>query len=182
MQEQAPSTSAKKRTQTHALDYPLTNLPKSELWEARLQQLTVYQRANGHCKVPVGSQDYPYLGRWVDNQRQAYRCYMEGKASWLDKERIEALTKIGFVWSIRTKLVSLETRLSQMENYRKIHGHLRVPQRRDPAGLSHWIQEQRRNRRLGKMSDERKAALDAVGFEWEATGKLGKDNSNTNKE
>jgi len=112
-------------------DYPLTHLPKQQLWEARFQQLSRYRQQHGHCRVPVNSGgDYPYLGRWVDNQRQAYRCYNEGKPSWLNEERIQQFESIDFVWSVRKEpCVPLETRLRQFRAYVDEHGDGNVPVR-----------------------------------------------------
>ena len=81
-------------------------------------------------QVPVCSKTHPHLGRWVDNQRQAYRMYMESKRSWLNAERIAALDSVNFVWCAQTiPALSFAERLQQMREFREQNGHTRVPNR-----------------------------------------------------
>ena len=47
----------------------LKNIPKSQLWQTRFDELVRYKQQYGNVLVPVASKTHPHLGRWVDNQR-----------------------------------------------------------------------------------------------------------------
>ena len=61
-------------------------------WNTNLDHLKTYKEEHGH--VNVTRTDDKVLGRWVDNQRQAYRNLVEGKPSSLTPERIKELEKV----------------------------------------------------------------------------------------
>ena len=61
-------------------------------WNTNLDNLKTYKEEHGH--VNVTRTDDKVLGRWVDNQRQAYRNLVEGKPSSLTPERIKELEKV----------------------------------------------------------------------------------------
>ena len=146
-------------------DSNLKHLPKNQLWQARFDELCRYKQEFGSCQVPVCSKTHPHLGRWVDNQRQAYRMYMENKRSWLNTERIAALDSIGFIWVAQAiPALSFAERLQQLKEFREQNGHCRVPNRH-PSGLGKWIADQRRRKDV--MTQERWAQLDDAGMEWE---------------
>jgi len=71
-------------------------------WDERLEELKEYRELHGNCLVPQQYPENPQLGTWVSNQRKQFRLRMEGKASPMTEERVQKLTKIGFVWSIFT--------------------------------------------------------------------------------
>jgi hypothetical protein len=53
----------------------------------------------------------------------------------------------------------------QLEDYKKVQGHLVVPKRSpDYLKLSEWIARQRKMERLGRLSDSRKQRLLEIGF------------------
>ena len=61
-------------------------------WNTNLQNLKTYKEKHGHTNV--SRTDDKVLGRWVNNQRQAYRCLLEGKQSSLTAARIHELEKV----------------------------------------------------------------------------------------
>lgn len=62
--------------------------------------------------------------------------------------------------------------LQRLKEFRKEFKHCRVPNRYErDRKLGLWVTYQRRARLLGKISDERKAALEKLGFEWQLRGK-----------
>lgn len=61
-------------------------------WNLNLQNLKTYKEKHGHTNV--SRTDDKVLGRWVNNQRQAYRCLLEGKQSSLTAARIHELEKV----------------------------------------------------------------------------------------
>lgn len=72
-----------------------------ELWRLNYEELIKYKKKHGHCNVPQMYSLNESLGRWVAQQRAQYKRKMDGKSSYITDERIAALTKIGFVWSMR---------------------------------------------------------------------------------
>eukprot|EP00814_Leptocylindrus_danicus_P018345 CAMPEP_0116014752 /NCGR_PEP_ID=MMETSP0321-20121206/6442_1 /TAXON_ID=163516 /ORGANISM="Leptocylindrus danicus var. danicus, Strain B650" /LENGTH=165 /DNA_ID=CAMNT_0003484419 /DNA_START=337 /DNA_END=831 /DNA_ORIENTATION=- len=68
----------------------------AQQWNARFQEIKLYQAKHGHCNVPRRSGK---LGTWVDKQRVQYRLLLDGRQSSMADERIQKLESIGFQWS-----------------------------------------------------------------------------------
>jgi hypothetical protein len=84
--------------------------------------------------------------------------------------RIRALESLGFEWDCYG--AAWGERLSELADYRKIHGHCKVPQRySENIKLGAWVKKQRSNYRLhveGKKSPmtlSRIQELERLGFE-----------------
>ena len=69
----------------------------NERWNNNFNELVAYDKANGSVDVQKSNGE---LGRWVHNQRQAYKFFNSGKKSTLTPERIERLESIGFKWRV----------------------------------------------------------------------------------
>jgi hypothetical protein len=109
---------------------------------------------------------------WVTNQRSQYSLHLKGKTSSITFPRIQALESLGFEWGSRE--TAWEDRLSELADYRKVHGHCNVPWRySENAKLGTWVANQRSQYRWhqkGKTSPitlPRIQALERLGFEWE---------------
>ena len=161
-----------------------------ELWQQRFDRLLEFKQRFGHCRVPVKWEEDGDLARWVASQRHtAHR----GR---LPEERRLRLDEIGFIWNAdadfrlppfpakRTPAANLqllwERRYSEMKAFQQEHGHTNVSEAYDKK-LSHWREVQREFRRKGKLSPERIARLDAIGFEWERAGLNGASVSESNQ-
>lgn len=71
-------------------------------WMERFRELVDFKQKYGTCLVPSGYCENPKLGTWVQHQRRQYKRFKEGKSdSYITKERICALEKLGFVWNPR---------------------------------------------------------------------------------
>ncbi len=70
-----------------------------ENWQFMYSKALEYYEEYGNLKILqiYETNDGIKLGRWIINQRQAY------KNNKLSKERIEALERIGMIWSVRNK-------------------------------------------------------------------------------
>ncbi|KAL9180681.1 LOW QUALITY PROTEIN: hypothetical protein ACHAXT_011134 [Thalassiosira profunda] len=55
-------------------------------------------------------------------------------------------------------------RFNELEDFKKQNGHCNVPRTSGPLGG--WVKTQRRAHKEGKMRDDRKQRLEAIGFEW----------------
>jgi hypothetical protein len=140
------------------------------VWEGRLSELADYHKIHGHCNVPHNSENSK-LGKWVGTQRSHYFLQLEGKTSPMTTLRIQDLESLGFEWDSRG--AAWEDRLSELDDYRKIHGHWNVPRIcNEYPKLAQWAATQRKQYRLhlkGKtshMTPFRIQELESIGFEW----------------
>jgi hypothetical protein len=99
---------------------------KGTAWEDRLSELTDYRKVQGHCNVPQKYCENAKLGQWVANQRTQYSLHLRGKRSSITLLRIQALESLCFEWYCGASC-TWEDRLSELIDYRKIHGHCNVP-------------------------------------------------------
>jgi hypothetical protein len=87
------------------------------------------------------------------------------------------LESLGFEWGVCVTHPAWEDRLSELADYRRIHGHCNVPYKyRENPKLGMWITKQRYQYRLhreGKtssMTTLRIQELESLGFEWDSYG------------
>jgi hypothetical protein len=146
-------------------------------WENRLSELADYRKINGHCNVPNKYSENTKLGAWVGTQRTQYKLHAEGKTSSMTLPRIQELERLGIEW--RVCVTAWEDRLSELAEYRKIHGHCNVPRNEIPM-LNKWAGRQRNQYKLyreGKISSItplRIQTLEILDFEWDYSGPSGK--------
>jgi hypothetical protein len=143
-------------------------------WEDRLSELADFRKIHGHCNAPQKYSENTKLGKWVGTRRDDYRLHVKGKTSPLSIFRINGLDGLGFNWDYPG--ATWEDRLSELVDYRKIHGHCNVPQRySENYKLGHWVGTQRKQYKLhleektSQISLTRIQALESLGFEWKAS-------------
>lgn len=127
-------------------------------WDSMFVQLLEHMRPmhNGKRRdIPVSEE----LKRWILTQRQAR------KRGELEPEREKRLNSIRFEWEpFASRWAKMFAELKQFHGE---YGHCRVP-----AGwpknqtLANWVGVQRARKIDGKLSDERQASLDSLGFTW----------------
>jgi hypothetical protein len=149
-------------------------------WETRLSELAEYRRIHGHCNVPQRCSEYPKLATWVLTQRRQYRGNLRGQKSHIKLSRIQELERLGFNWGFCA--TSWEDRLSELAEYRIIHGHCNVSNNcSENTRLAYWVGKQRCQYRLhqeGKksfMTTFRIQELESIGFEWDSRGATWED-------
>ena len=125
-----------------------------------LHALKAFVALHHHARVPPAYRDpdgYP-LGSWVSVRRSEYR------AGRLVPERAAILQGLpGWTWDKRSH--NFDRGLEALHTFGRVHGHARVPRGyRAPAGFSlgSWVLQRRRDYRLGRLSPERVAALEAM--------------------
>jgi hypothetical protein len=140
-------------------------------WEDRLSELADYRKIYGHCNVPRKYNENTKLGKWVATQRSNYRLHREGKKSFMTLSRIQELGSLGFDWGVCRN--TWEDRLSELADYRTIHGHCNVPQNySENSKLANWVATQRYQYKLhlegniSSMTLSRIRELEGIGFEW----------------
>jgi hypothetical protein len=164
--------SANKYSQKLSTSHPPPNAAgRYSAWEDRLSELADYRKIYGHCNVPRNHSENSKLANWVKKQRSNYSLHQAGKASHMTLSRIQELESLGFEWTVC--VIAWEDRLSELANYRKIHGHCNVPQNcSENTKLGKWVGTQRNNYRLhregkkSQMTTIRIQELESLGFEW----------------
>jgi hypothetical protein len=93
--------------------------------------------------------------------------------------RLRALEGLDFAWDAFDAL--WKQRLSELANYRDIHGHCNVPTNyRENKSLGTWVRTQKvqyQHKKLGNkshMTDSRLQALEGLDFVWDASDALWK--------
>ncbi|RKZ83353.1 MAG: hypothetical protein DRR19_19260 [Candidatus Parabeggiatoa sp. nov. 1] len=131
-------------------------------WNEMYEALIEYKRIHGHCNVPTRSTqklENPQLSTWIGEQRKAKR---KGR---LSEERIEKLNVIGFIWNPFKE--SWETKYAMLVEFVNKYGYCDVPFKwPENPQLSEWFFDQRKNKKRGKLNQERIEKLEKLGFEW----------------
>jgi hypothetical protein len=152
-------------------------------WEEKFVRLAAYEAEHGDCAVPTRWAEDPQLATWVDNQRMMKRNLDHGKTNnGMTAARAAKLTALGFVWESPLE-VYWEAQLVRLAAYKAAHGHCNAPRDRgtglrDPAKLGNWVNTQRKGKKQldcgetakghsCRMTVERAAKLEALGFEWD---------------
>ena len=139
--------------------------PFEEAFESGLSELAAYVAVHGDARVPkrYTTPTGFRLGPWCVSRRN------DRKAARLTAERVASLDALGFAWDPLQD--TFEAGLAELGAYVARRGDANVPQRyKTPAGfeLGRWCSIRRNDRKVGRLSAERVAALDALGFVWDA--------------
>ncbi|GFH61929.1 hypothetical protein CTEN210_18405 [Chaetoceros tenuissimus] len=148
--------------------------PYDKIWENQLEALKVYKSKRGHFNVPGKYKENQSLATWVEYQRSQF------KLSKLSEERVNMLNAIGFDWTAPTRDSAWSYNFDQLKLYKSTHGDCNVPARyKENRPLGTWVYTQRSRYKLSKLSDERIARLNSIGFDW--TIKVSKENTWSDK-
>lgn len=134
----------------------VADLPTAS-WDEMLARLVTYYTSHGRGAVPPATSS---LGVWTAGQR------LERRHALLLPERENSLTGVGFEWAPHWSGVTWGQRYAELVAFCDKHGHCRV--RYSGGGLGGWVSTQRRARKAGRLSRERTAKLESVGFIWDA--------------
>ena len=93
----------------------------------------------------------------------------------LNKEKIDALEDIGFVWAKQKGDKLWEHKFRDLQAYHAQNGHSNVPTKyREDTALGRWVSTQRKQYKEMKngqrtlMTEERARRLERLGFKWNA--------------
>jgi hypothetical protein len=127
-------------------------------WESMFAELKRYKEKYGHCNETLYKERLqPKLAAWVNKQRKLQK---EGR---LRADRQTRLDELGFVWNTLDAAWFIE-----LKRYKEEYGDCNVRQKwRHNLKLAAWVSFQRVQERAGKLSAERKARLDELGFDWD---------------
>jgi hypothetical protein len=161
-------TAREERRQEKIRHIPQT---REEIWNLRLKELHEYKRNFGDCLVPSVFPSNPALKRWVNRQREQYKCVQDGQRTFLTSERLRLLEGVGFVWNLNS--FNWNCKLQELELFFKMKGHTNVPAVGKYTSLSQWIRRQRSeykkylNKEKTQMDGERVLLLRNVGLQLE---------------
>lgn len=131
--------------------------------EYRLRWAKEYEEENGHLRVPASYEcddGFP-LGAWIESLRRSY------KNGSLSEDMVEALDKLGMVWSFKDMEVPAKWLESyeMLKLYREEYGNVLVPQAYevDDYKLGIWVS----NQRSGELNEKQVELLDEIGFVWD---------------
>ena len=157
------NNAANVKASTHEI-MSLLNINSSE-WDKHYTDLIAYKKKFGHCNVPRTYEENKSLGNWVKYIHQQFK---NGKLSY---ERYAVLNDIGFVWEVmdpNTTTAKWTARYNELVAYKQQYGHCHVPKSdKENKSLGKWVKYIRQQFRNGKLSDERVAVLNDIGFVWE---------------
>ena len=137
--------------------------PFASDWELNFAKLQDFKAEKRHCRVAqLYEIDELRLGWWVTSQR---RSYHKGK---LSTDRISRLDALGFYWGKKYMPYSQrswEQNFVALKTFKEANGHCRVLQSNKEIGT--WVMSQRAFYSKCKLSADRIARLEALGFEWD---------------
>ena len=143
---------------------PHREINKRVDWDTQYKELIAYKEQHGHCNVSCYDKSNEELGKWVKYMRKAI------KLGWLSEEKISKLNGLGFVWELQkhNTRVDWATRYKELIAYKEQYGHCNVSKKRDKLhkSLGIWVMQMRRDYKTGKLSADRKAKLNEIGFVW----------------
>ncbi|MEU1605999.1 DEAD/DEAH box helicase [Micromonospora matsumotoense] len=135
---------------------------KQRSYEVGFAALQHFHATHGHIQVPYGTTvNGINLYDWLAARRTDHRLAR------LNDDRTRALEALGMHWSIRD--AAWHRNLATATTFTHREGHL-LPRRGHREGdidLSRWIHTQRIARRDGNLPQDKIAALDAIGMQWE---------------
>src|SRR5262249_39541920 len=128
--------------------------PFAAQWNKKFEELKAYAKVHGHCDVPAQSGS---LGGWCSKVRT------DRKNGKLTAEQIAQLNEIGFCWDPHAD--DWNKFVAELIAFKEINGDFNdIPK---SHLLSGRISNIRNRRKKGKISQERIAQLDALGFWWD---------------
>ena len=126
------------------------------LTDQSLRSASLCLSFHGHCDLLSDTVEY-------------WKFQEQGKAK-ITPERIQILESIGFEWD--PQKVAWQRMYEQLQDFVRQHGHAKVPKGfvHNPE-LANWVRNQRLEHCNGRMTPERIALLDKLGFVWSQSNK-----------
>ena len=121
-------------------------------WEKNFHELLKFKQAHGHLNVPKKGK----FGEWVKAQRS-----LGGKGN-LSRDRRYRLDEIGFIWDLETYY--WEVKFSRLVAFKNEHGDINVSRSSQFKDIGLIVSRFRQT--FQTLSEERQAALIAIGFRY----------------
>jgi hypothetical protein len=155
---------ADRKAQLDALGFSWTG-KIDRRWEEIYERLKQYHTANGDSDVPAKWKEDPKLASWLSAQRQ------RRKSGQMSDEELRLLDSLGVTWKSRD-VGTWEDRLAEVAAFKAKNGHCEIPLKYpENPKLGRFVNSMRTQRNSGKLSADRIAKLDALGFLWVSSRK-----------
>ena len=136
-------------------------------FDDRMEDLKRFKETHDHANVSIREDKSLY--QFCASVRNARKT---GKGTKLTDERIAAFDAMGFNWTSQEYVTrSFDERIEDLREYKQKHGHINVKIHEDSslyqfcAGARHSLKQVEKDG-TRKLTEERMARLDALGFEW----------------
>jgi superfamily II DNA or RNA helicase len=138
----------------------------AETWMKWYRELENYTKQHGNPHVPRTHANTKLASWvWIQRQRKKGLYKTHGDVDLMAAEQSALLDKLGFSWAPRDE--NWAARLEQLKQFKAQHGHCEVGLgAKADEDLLGWAVQQRSLKAEGKLDNERKAQLDALGFSW----------------
>ena len=145
-----------------------------QLWKKNYAAARKYHEEYGALNVPAKyvAENGVALGKWISNLRSFRKS--GARIRYLTPEHIEALDKIGMIWSVPDH--QWEQNYNAAMQYHRAHGDLDIPAGYvDPGGirLGAWIYNMRKSYQgkyvTYRITEEQIAKLTELGMVWESS-------------
>ena len=139
----------------------------SSSWDHYFSEASIYYAEHGDLNIPkrYTTPAGLSLGEWLTTQRRVRAGQIPGN---LTEQQIARLDSIGMVWGNRND-AAWERGLEEARKFREQFGNLQVPAKyktKDDYPLGKWINNARKRRNDGKLTEERIRQLDQMGMIW----------------
>ncbi|NJM55433.1 MAG: hypothetical protein HC841_05540 [Verrucomicrobiae bacterium] len=171
LQQARGEMDAERKVKLDVLGFSWSSENSDLRWMEMFERLKQYLALKGDADVPALWDGDVKLGAWVSAQRQ------RRKQGQIPDEQIRLLDSLGFTWQHRER-GSWEDRLAEVAAFKAKHGHCEIPLNTpENPKLGRFVNSMRTKRNSGRLSADRIAKLDALGFAWESsrTAEVGGD-------
>lgn len=152
-----------RKAQLDALGFPWTGETNDRRWDEMYEGLKNHHAQDGNADVPSRWNDDPKLAVWVREQRHRRKKHL------ITDEQVRLLDELRFTWQHRER-GSWDDRLVEVAAFKVKNGHCEIPVNYpENPKLGGFVNAMRTQRNSGKLSAERIAKLDALGFVWESS-------------
>ena len=139
----------------------------SSSWDHYFSEASIYYVEHGSLNIPkrYTTPAGLSLGEWLTTQRRVRAGQIPGN---LTEQQIAWLDSIGMEWGNRND-AAWERGLEEARKFREQFGNLQVPAKyktKDDYPLGKWINNARKRRNDGKLTEERIRQLDQIGMIW----------------
>ena len=136
-------------------------------WDHYFSEASIYYAEHGDLNIPkrYTTPAGLSLGEWLTTQRRVRAGQIPGN---LTEQQIARLDSIGMEWGNRND-AAWERGLEEARKFREQFGNLQVPAKyktKDDYPLGKWINNARKRRNDGKLTEERIGQLDQMGMIW----------------
>ena len=139
----------------------------SSSWEHYFSEASIYYVEHGDLNIPkrYTTPAGLSLGEWLTTQRRVRAGQIPGN---LTEQQVARLDSIGMEWGNRND-AAWEHGLEEARKFREQFGNLQVPAKyktKNDYPLGKWINNARKRRSDGKLTEERIRQLDQLGMTW----------------